>query len=99
RQLAGVTAARVTASVRGPFQRGGGGGASANVDFIVSGDDYDQIARWIAPIYRAAQANPGLARPRLDYQPTSPRLAVSLDAARTAALGVPVGDVAEALQV
>jgi len=97
--LAGITTVRATAGVRGPFQRGGGTGASANVDFIVSGDDYGQIDRWIAPIFRAAQANPGLSRPRLDYRPTAPRLAVRLDEARAAALGVPDGDVGEALQV
>ncbi len=86
RELSKITGVRVIASVRGPFQRGGGSGS--NVDFIAEGDDYPAIARWIQPIYEAAQNNPGLARPRLDYEPTSPRLLVNLDRDKAATLGV-----------
>ncbi|MBS0385842.1 MAG: efflux RND transporter permease subunit, partial [Proteobacteria bacterium] len=76
RQFNGITGARVLASVRGPFQRGGSGSGS-NIDLIAEGNDYASIARWVAPILEAAEANPGLVRPRLDYQPTSPRLVVN----------------------
>ncbi len=87
KKLGAITGARVIASVRGPFQRGGGGSGS-NVDFIAAGNDYEEIARWITPIYQAAQNNPGLARPRLDYEPTSPRLLVNIDRDKASALGV-----------
>jgi multidrug efflux pump len=96
RQLGDITSARIIASVPAALQRGGAG---ANVDFIVSGDDYDQIARWIAPIQKAAQANAGLSRPRLDYEPNAPRLLVDVDDARAAAMGVSTKSVGEALQV
>jgi multidrug efflux pump len=96
-QVGGITGARVTASVRGPFQRGGGGGGS-NVDFIVSGPEYKELDAWIEPIYRAALQNPGLARPRLDYEPTSPRLVVDVDREKAAALGVSAADVGGALE-
>ena len=91
-----ITGVRVIASVRGAFQRGGGSGN--NVDFIVEGDDFPQIAHWIQPILEAARANPGLVRPRLDYEPTSPRLVVDLDRDRAAALGVSPETVGRALQ-
>ncbi|MFZ2030720.1 MAG: efflux RND transporter permease subunit [Vitreimonas sp.] len=97
RQLGGITSARVLASVRGPFQRGGGGSGS-NVDLIAEGNDYVSIARWIAPILAAAESNPGLTRPRLDYQPTSPRLAVNMDRDKAAQLGVSVSDIGDTLQ-
>ncbi len=97
RRLQRITGARVTASVRGPFQRGGGGGGS-NVDFIVSGPEYEQLNAWVRPILRAAQDNPGLARPRLDYEPTSPRLLVDVDRERAAALGVSSADVGSVLE-
>jgi multidrug efflux pump len=97
RQLGAITSARVLASVRGPFQRGGSGSGN-NVDFIAEGNDYPEIAAWLAPIYTAAQNNPGLVRARLDYEPTSPRLYVQLDRDKAAALGVSVSDVGNTLQ-
>ena len=93
-----ITSARVIASVRGPFQRGGGGGGGNGVDFIAVGNDYAEIANWIEPIYRAAQDNPGLARPRLDFEPTSPRLLVNIDRDKAAALGVSAQAVGSALE-
>jgi multidrug efflux pump len=96
--LSGLTSARVVASVRGPFQRGGGGGSGSNVDFIASGNSYEELAVWIDPIFKAAQDNPGLARPRLNYEPTSPRVQVELDRDKAAALGVSAQAVGRALE-
>jgi multidrug efflux pump len=97
KQVGGITGARVVASVRGPFQRGGGGGGS-NVDFIITGPEYQELANWIAPVFRAALQNPGLARPRLDFEPTSPRLVVDVDREKSAALGVSAADVGSVLE-
>ena len=96
RDLGKITGVRITASVRGAFQRGGGSGA--NVDFIAEGDDYPQLSRWIQPILEAAQKNPGLVRPRIDYEPNSPRLIVDLDRDKAASLGVSAETVGLALQ-
>lgn len=98
RELGGITGARTTASVRGPFQRGGGGGGGSNVDFIVTGPEYEELAAWIAPILTAARANPGLERPRVDYEPTAPRLVVDVDREKAAALGVSAADVGSVLE-
>ncbi|WP_269713748.1 efflux RND transporter permease subunit [Caulobacter sp. NIBR2454] len=98
RTLSSVTAVRAVASVRGPFQRGGGGGGGTSVDLIAKGNDYAQIAQWLEPIFEAAQQNPGLARPRLDYEPTAPRLSVDIDRDRAAALGVSAQAVGRALE-
>lgn len=95
--LSGLTAARVIASVRGPFQRGGGGSGN-NVDLIVAGNDYEELVAWIDPIFKAAKANPGLARARLDFEPTSPRLLVELDRDKAASLGVSPQAVGRALE-
>ena len=96
--LGGLTSARIVASVRGPFQRSGGGGSGANVDFIASGSSYEDLAVWIKPIFAAALKNPGLARPRLNYEPTSPRLLVELDRDKAAALGVSAQAVGRVLE-
>jgi len=96
-----ITGARVVASVRGPFQRGGGGGGGggSNVDFVVTGPEYEALAKWSEPILKAARANPGLTRVSSDYEPDAPRLIVTVDRDRAAALGVTAGQVGEALDV
>lgn len=96
--LGGLTSARIVASVRGPFQRSGGSGSGANVDFIAAGSSYEDLAVWIKPIFAAALKNPGLARPRLNYEPTSPRLLVELDRDKAAALGVSAQAVGRVLE-
>jgi multidrug efflux pump len=97
REFSSITSVRVIASVRPAFQRGGGGGGNS-VDVIAVGDDYGQIAAWIKPLLSAAEANPGLARARLDYEPTSPRVLVSVDREKAAALGVSAQAVGRALE-
>jgi multidrug efflux pump len=97
RELSSITGARVIASVRGPFQRGGGGGGN-NVQLIATGAEYEELARWLQPILAAARDNPGLGRPRLDYEPNAPRLLVQIDHQRAAALGVSSTEVGRALE-
>ena len=98
KDLAKITGVRAIASVRGPFQRGGGGGGGTNVDMIALGNDYVQLANWLKPILAAAQDNPGLSRPRLDYEPTSPRLSVQIDQDKAASLGVSAQTIGRALE-
>jgi multidrug efflux pump len=98
RELSSITSVRAIASVRPAFSRGGGGGGGGGVDVIAVGDDYGQIAQWIKPLLAAAEANPGLARARLDYEPTSPRVLVSIDRDKAATLGVSAQAVGRALE-
>jgi multidrug efflux pump len=101
KEFAEVTSLRIVAAPQGGFQRGGGGGGGGggnNVDLIVAGDDYGQVERYIQPILAAAQANPGLSRARLNYEPTSPRVIVEVDREKAAALGVSAEDVGKALE-
>nr|MEA2797609.1 multidrug efflux pump [Phenylobacterium sp.] len=97
RELSSITGARVIAAVRPSIQRGGGGGGS-NVDLILLGDEYPQISAAVQPLLIAAQKNPGMARARLDYEPTSPRLLVNIDQQKAASLGVSAQSVGTALQ-
>ncbi|WP_337188774.1 efflux RND transporter permease subunit [Phenylobacterium sp.] len=89
-ELSSVTSVRAIVSAEGGLQRGGpgGGGGGSSFSLIATGTDYPEIARWIQPLLVAAQNNPGLARPRLDYEPTSPRVVVNIDREKAAALGV-----------
>lgn len=86
RKLRSQTDAQVNASTPGAFQRGGGN--SNSVEMIVTGAEYSQIYAWLQPVRAAAQENPGFSRPRLNYEPNSPRLLVDVDPQKAAALGV-----------
>ncbi|MBU4433356.1 MAG: efflux RND transporter permease subunit [Alphaproteobacteria bacterium] len=96
--LSKITGVRAVASVRGAFQRGGGGGGGTNVDLIAVGNDYVELANWLKPMLEAAQDNPGLSRPRLDYEPTSPRLSVQIDRDKAASLGISAQSIGRALE-
>jgi multidrug efflux pump len=98
--LSRITGVRAVASVRGAFQRGGGGGGGGgtNVDLIALGNDYAQLADWLKPILAASQDNPGFSRPRIDYEPTAPRLSVQIDQDKAATLGVSAQSIGRALE-
>ncbi|HRD46493.1 MAG TPA: efflux RND transporter permease subunit [Caulobacter sp.] len=98
RSLSSITGVRAVATVRGAFQRGGGQGGGTNVDLIGLGNSYEEIAAWLEPIRDAMQSNPGFSRPRLDYEPTAPRLSVDIDREKAAALGVTPQAVGRALE-
>ncbi|MGQ3111351.1 MAG: efflux RND transporter permease subunit [Brevundimonas sp.] len=88
-KLRNQTDAQVNASVPGAFQRGGGGGGGSNsVEMIVTGAEYADIYNWLQPVLAASLENPGFSRPRLNYEPTSPRLLVDVDPEKAAGLGV-----------
>lgn len=99
RQVSQITGARVNASTPGALQRGGGGGGGGNnVQMIVTGSDYESMYHWLQPVLTAARDNPGLQRPRLDYEPNAPRLLVDVDPERAAALGVSAQGVGRTLE-
>ena len=100
RQTSQITGMRVTAMVRGAFTRGagpGGGGGGNSVQMIVTGPEYAALAQWAEPIMAAARDNPGFARVNTNYEPVSPRLRITLDRERAAALGVSSQQVGQAL--
>ncbi|RZJ91742.1 MAG: efflux RND transporter permease subunit, partial [Brevundimonas sp.] len=96
-KLRGQTDAQVNASTPGAFQRGGGGGGTG-VEMIVTGSEYEPIYQWLQPILAAAQENPGLSRPRLNYEPNAPRLLVDVDPERAAGLGVSSQEIGRTLE-
>jgi multidrug efflux pump len=98
REFAEITSLRAIASVRGGLQRGPGGGGGDSVEVIALGNEYPAIAAWLQPLLAAAEANPGMARARLDYEPTSPRVIVEIDREKAAALGVSAQAVGRALE-
>ncbi|MGA0546526.1 efflux RND transporter permease subunit [Brevundimonas sp. VNH65] len=92
------TGAQVNASVPGAFQRGGGGGGGNSVEMIVTGAEYADIYNWLQPVLAASLENPGFSRPRLNYEPNSPRLLVDVDPEKAAGLGVSAQSIGRTLE-
>ncbi len=95
-KLRSQTDAQVNASVPGAFQRGGGN--SNSVEMVVTGAEYDDIYRWLQPVLARSLENPGFSRPRLDFEPNSPRLLVDVDPEKAAALGVSAQSIGRTLE-
>ena len=95
-KLRSQTDAQVNASVPGAFQRGGGN--SNSVEMVVTGSEYEDIYRWLQPVLARAQENPGFSRPRVNYEPNSPRLLVDVDPEKAAALGVSAQSIGRTLE-
>ncbi|RZJ30430.1 MAG: efflux RND transporter permease subunit, partial [Brevundimonas sp.] len=95
-KLRGQTDAQVNASTPGAFQRGGGN--SNSIEMVVTGSEYEEIYNWLQPVLAAALENPGLSRPRLNYEPNSPRLLVDVDPEKAAVLGVSAQSIGRTLE-
>ena len=95
-KLRSQTDAQVNASVPGAFQRGGGN--SNSVEMVVTGSEYQDIYNWLQPVLAASLENPGFSRPRLNYEPNSPRLLVDVDPEKAAALGVSAQSIGRTLE-
>ncbi|HEY8572440.1 efflux RND transporter permease subunit [Phenylobacterium sp.] len=100
REFSSITGARVITSVRPSLQRGGpgGGGGGSFMDLVLLGNEYAEINAQAQPLLQAAQENPGMSRPRIEYEPTSPRVLVNIDREKAAALGVSPASVGRTLQ-
>ncbi len=89
-----LTALRAFAGMRS----GLGGGGGDDVQFVLAGENYEQLAAAAETIVTATRSNPNLLRARANYEPTSPRLVVNVDEERAAALGVTNRAIGQALE-
>jgi len=76
----------------------GGRGISQPIEFVLQGNDYDQLADWRDRIIKRAEQNPGLLKLDHDYKETFPQFLVSIDKNKAADLGVSVSDVGTTLE-
>ncbi|MCF6435538.1 efflux RND transporter permease subunit [Pseudoalteromonas sp. MMG022] len=76
----------------------GGGGQSRPVEFVLQGNDYDELAKWRDRIISRAQQNPGLVRIDHDYKETFPQFLISIDKTKAADLGVSISDIGRTLE-
>jgi multidrug efflux pump len=91
-----LTGARIQASVPASVRNTGQGN---QIQVAVTGSEYEQIADWANALIAAAAQNPGIQRTFSDYEPSAPRLLVTVDKDRAGALGVNAQQVGTALNV
>ena len=94
-RLGEIPGATVRVRMQNPFSgRGGGDGAS----IVLLGSTYEQLAPVAERVLDRLRGNAVFQRPRMDYEPTSPRVQVDIDRERAAALGVSVQTIGRTLE-
>jgi multidrug efflux pump len=94
--LGQIPGATVRARATSPFQGGGGGGDGASI--VLLGSTYEGLASVAERIMDRMRESDTFQRPRMNYQPTSPRVLVNIDRERAAALGVSVQAIGRTLE-
>ncbi|WP_130536624.1 efflux RND transporter permease subunit [Thiomicrorhabdus indica] len=84
-----------------PIMRSGiGGRISKPVQFVVSGNSYEELAQWQQIMDKAlAENNPGLLGGDWDYDPSKPQLKIHIDYDQADVLGIDQKTLSETLQV
>ena len=73
-------------------------GIGAPVQFVIGGDDYDELAAWRDIIMARAGENDGLVGLDSDYKETKPQISLSVNRNRAADLGVSMEDIGHTLE-
>ncbi|KZX01831.1 multidrug transporter AcrB [Pseudoalteromonas luteoviolacea] len=76
----------------------GGGGSSRPVEFVLQGNDYQELAQWRDKIFARARNNPGLVRLDHDFKETFPQFLISIDKLKAADMGVSTDDIGRTLE-
>lgn len=96
-RLGAIPGATVRARMQNPFQGGGGGGADG-ASVVLLGSTYEQLIPVAQRIVERMRESPNFQRPRMNYEPTSPRVLVDIDRERAASLGVSVQSIGRTLE-
>ncbi|MBX9746795.1 MAG: efflux RND transporter permease subunit [Hyphomonadaceae bacterium] len=98
-RLAAIPGATIRVRMQNPFQGGAGGGGGADgASVVLLGSTYEQLAPVAQRIVERMRESPNFQRPRMNYEPTSPRVLVDIDRERAAALGVSVQSIGRTLE-
>jgi multidrug efflux pump len=80
------------------MRQGISGSSGRQVQFVVGGSTFEELARYRDVMMEKARANPGLIAPDVDFKETRPQMEVFLDRDRAADLGVPSEEVGATLE-
>ncbi len=91
-----IVGARINAGVPASVRNTGN---SNQVQLAATGSEFEQLASWSEALMRAARTNPNIQRINSDFEPTAPRLLVTVDRDRAGALGVNATQIGNALNI
>ncbi|HCK84221.1 MAG TPA: multidrug transporter AcrB [Hyphomonadaceae bacterium] len=97
RRLSQIPGATIRARAQNPLQGGGGGGADG-ASIVLLGSTYEELAGVAGRIVDRLRGSPDFERPRMNYEPTSPRVLVEIDRERAAGLGVSAQSIGRTLE-
>lgn len=97
-RLSQIPGATIRARMQSPFSGGGGGGGADGASIVLLGSTYDQVAAVASRVVDRMRESPNFQRPRMNYEPTSPRVLVEIDRERAAALGISVQTIGRTLE-
>jgi HAE1 family hydrophobic/amphiphilic exporter-1 len=99
KMLPAFQASSLRTAVRPVSTMGGGGQASAEVQFVINGPDLALLQQYAQQVTKAARSIPGAVDVDLSLNPGKPELQVQIDREKAADLGVQVSDAADALRL
>ncbi|WP_299661612.1 multidrug efflux RND transporter permease subunit [uncultured Psychromonas sp.] len=82
-----------------PLLPGFRGGSGDQVEFVLGGSDYPELAKYAELLRQHAEADGMLINGDLDYSEKTPELVVTLDKQRAAELGVSLDELSQTLEV
>lgn len=93
-KLSDLTGVKISISMRQGLSSGNG----KPVQYVLSGDTYEEIAGWRDQLLGLVADYPGLTDIDYDYKETKPQLHVNIDKVRAAELGVSVVNIGRTLE-
>lgn len=97
--LPGFAAAGLRTTVRPIAAMSGGGGSSAEINFVINGPDVIRLQEYSRAVADATRKVPGAVDVDTSLNPGKPEVQIGLDRAKAADLGVLVSDAADALRL
>jgi multidrug efflux pump len=76
----------------------GQSGFSQPVQFVLAGNDYQELAKWRDLLNKEVQGNTNFRNPDWDYKETKPQLSIAIDTDKAAELGVSVSTIGSTLE-
>jgi multidrug efflux pump len=95
RLISQVPEVRANATQRNSLSGGRGG---QQVQFVIQGSSFEELAQARDALLLAAEQNPGLQNVDADYRETKPQLLIDIDVTRAAELGVSVSAIGQTLE-
>lgn len=93
-KLADLTSLQISVIMR----QGLSSGSGKPVQYVISGDTYEEIAGWRDQLLAEISTYPGLTDIDYDYKETKPQLKVNIDKPRAAELGVSIINIGRTLE-